>query len=93
MARLFPLTITACLAVISLAAACAGQPSQPSGPQAGTPAALSLTSPAFNPGGAIPSLYALDIPIDQPGLDKQALLDAMQGHALATGELMGRYQK
>jgi Raf kinase inhibitor-like YbhB/YbcL family protein len=38
-------------------------------------------------------LYALDVSLDQPGLDKDALLGAMQGHVLATGELMGTYAK
>jgi Raf kinase inhibitor-like YbhB/YbcL family protein len=38
-------------------------------------------------------LYALDIPLDQPNLDKAALLKAMQGHTLAVGELMGTYQQ
>jgi Raf kinase inhibitor-like YbhB/YbcL family protein len=38
-------------------------------------------------------LYALDIPLDQSGLDKAALLQAMEGHVLAAGELMGTYEK
>ncbi len=38
-------------------------------------------------------LYALDIALDRPGLDKTGLLDAMQGHVLAVGELMGTYTK
>ena len=38
-------------------------------------------------------LYALDISLNRPGLDKAALLDAMKGHVLASGELMGTYQK
>jgi len=39
------------------------------------------------------NLYALDITIDQAGLDKAGRLEARQGHVLATGELMGTYQK
>lgn len=38
-------------------------------------------------------LYALDITLDKPSLNKSALLAAMDGHILATGELMGTYQK
>ncbi len=38
-------------------------------------------------------LYAIDKPITSPGLDKAALLEAMQGHVLATGELFGTYTK
>lgn len=38
-------------------------------------------------------LYALDIALNRPGLDKAALLDAMKGHVLATGELMGTYKQ
>ena len=37
-------------------------------------------------------LYALDTPLDiQPGLDKNALLKAMEGHILVKGELVGVY--
>ena len=39
-------------------------------------------------------LYALDQPLDlKPGVDKHALLDAMEGHVLATGELIGTYRR
>lgn len=39
-------------------------------------------------------VYALDIPLDlEPGLTKQKLLDAMKGHILAEGELMGKYKR
>ncbi len=38
-------------------------------------------------------LYALDIALNRPGLDKAALLDAMKGHVLAAGELMGTYKQ
>jgi Raf kinase inhibitor-like YbhB/YbcL family protein len=38
-------------------------------------------------------LYALDITLDRPGLDKASLIEAMPGHILAVGELMGRYEK
>ena len=38
-------------------------------------------------------VYALDTNISQPGLDKAKLLEAMQGHILASGELMGTYTK
>ncbi len=38
-------------------------------------------------------LYALDIALIRPGLDKAALLDAMKEHVLATGELMGTYKQ
>lgn len=36
-------------------------------------------------------LYALDLPLEQTGLNKAGLLDAMKGHVLAAGELMGTY--
>ena len=37
-------------------------------------------------------LYALDTaPVLQPGATRQQLLDAIEGHTLATAELMGRY--
>jgi len=39
-------------------------------------------------------LYALDCELKlHPGSDKKALLRAMDGHVLATGELMGTYQR
>ena len=39
-------------------------------------------------------LYALDAPLEaEPGLDKKAVLDRMEGHVLAEGELMGTYQR
>jgi Raf kinase inhibitor-like YbhB/YbcL family protein len=39
-------------------------------------------------------LYALDAPLDaKPGLDKKALSEAMRGHILAEGELMGTYER
>lgn len=39
-------------------------------------------------------LFALDAPLpDQGGLDKQALLAAMQGHVLAQTEIVGTYQR
>lgn len=39
-------------------------------------------------------LYALDAPLDlKPGLTKRKLLDAMQGHSLAQGELIGTYER
>ena len=39
-------------------------------------------------------LYALDIELTQrPGLTKAELLEAMKGHILAQGELMGRYKR
>lgn len=39
-------------------------------------------------------LYALDAPLAQgPGLDKPALLKAMQGHVLAEVELLGTYER
>lgn len=39
-------------------------------------------------------LYALDAEIDlEPGLTKGQLLDAMEGHILAQGQLMGRYKR
>jgi Raf kinase inhibitor-like YbhB/YbcL family protein len=38
-------------------------------------------------------LYALDTVLNPgPGVDKRALLNAMNGHVLATGELMGTFQ-
>ena len=39
-------------------------------------------------------VYALDSELDlEPGLDKDALLAAMDGHILATGMLMGHYER
>ncbi len=39
-------------------------------------------------------VYALDAAPDPgPGASKQALLDAMEGHVLATGELVGTYER
>jgi Raf kinase inhibitor-like YbhB/YbcL family protein len=39
-------------------------------------------------------LYALDVPTAlKPRATKQQLLDAMKGHVLAQGELMGRYER
>jgi Raf kinase inhibitor-like YbhB/YbcL family protein len=39
-------------------------------------------------------LYALDAPLGaEPGLEKRALLEKMEGHVLAEGELMGTYQR
>jgi Raf kinase inhibitor-like YbhB/YbcL family protein len=39
-------------------------------------------------------IYALDTPLDlKPGATKQELLEAMEGHILAQGELVGTYQR
>ena len=39
-------------------------------------------------------LYALDAELSvQPGLDKKAILDAIRGHVLADGVLMGTYER
>ncbi len=39
-------------------------------------------------------LYALDTPLEvAAGLDKEALLNAMSGHIIAEGELIGTYQR
>ena len=39
-------------------------------------------------------LYALDCELDlNPGIDKDALLDAMDGHVLDEGELIGTYRR
>jgi Raf kinase inhibitor-like YbhB/YbcL family protein len=39
-------------------------------------------------------LYALDAELNlSPGATKKALLEAMEGHILAQGQLMGRYQR
>ncbi len=39
-------------------------------------------------------VYALDDELDlQPGADKQALLEAMEGHLLDEGELVGTYER
>ena len=39
-------------------------------------------------------LYALDAERNlQPGLDKSAVLEAIEGHVLARGELMGTYER
>jgi Raf kinase inhibitor-like YbhB/YbcL family protein len=39
-------------------------------------------------------LYALDAPLDaEPGLAKKELLEKMEGHILAEGELMGTYKR
>jgi Raf kinase inhibitor-like YbhB/YbcL family protein len=40
------------------------------------------------------TLYALDTKLDlEPGLSKENLLEAMKGHILAEGQLMGTYQR
>ena len=40
------------------------------------------------------TLYALDKPLDsKPGASKKQLLDAMKGHILAQGQLIGTYQR
>lgn len=40
------------------------------------------------------ALYALEQPLDlKPGTSKQQVLEAMQGHILAQGQLTGRYQR
>jgi hypothetical protein len=39
-------------------------------------------------------LFAIDAPLNlQPGADKKAVMEAMQGHALLQGELIGKYQR
>jgi Raf kinase inhibitor-like YbhB/YbcL family protein len=39
-------------------------------------------------------LYALDAPLEaEPGLEKKALLEKIEGHILAEGELMGTYKR
>jgi Raf kinase inhibitor-like YbhB/YbcL family protein len=38
-------------------------------------------------------VYALDAPVGQAGIKKDALLDQMKGHILAKGELIATYQK
>lgn len=39
-------------------------------------------------------IFALDIKLDlAPGATKKQLLDAMRGHIIAQGELMGKYQR
>lgn len=39
-------------------------------------------------------IFALDIKLDlSPGATKKQLLDAMRGHILAQGELMGKYER
>lgn len=39
-------------------------------------------------------LYALDVELDlEPGARKPQLLEAMEGHILAKGQLMGRYSR
>jgi len=40
------------------------------------------------------TVYALDKPLDlKPGASKKQLLDAMKGHILAQGQLLGTYQR
>ena len=40
------------------------------------------------------TIYALDKPLDlKPGVSKKQLLDAMKGHILAQGQLIGTYQR
>jgi hypothetical protein len=38
-------------------------------------------------------VYALDAAVGPPGVKKDALLEAIKGHVLAQGELVGTYQK
>ena len=72
--------------------ACQGRNSWPSGQTIG------YRGPLPPPGHGIHhyhfQIYALDTPIDLPaGADKKALLEKMQGHILAKGELVGTYQR
>lgn len=39
------------------------------------------------------TVFALDIPLDTPGISKIELLAVMKGHVLAKGELVGTYQR
>jgi Raf kinase inhibitor-like YbhB/YbcL family protein len=40
------------------------------------------------------TVYALDADLDlQPGLDRNALLKAMEGHVIGQGEIVGLYQR
>ena len=59
---------------------------------------LGYRGPAPPRGGGVHryyfKLYALDSPLDvKPGLDKQELLEAMSGHILGEGELVGTYER
>jgi phosphatidylethanolamine-binding protein (PEBP) family uncharacterized protein len=39
-------------------------------------------------------VYALDAPLDvPPGLTKTQLLDAMKGHVIGQGEIVGTYER
>ncbi len=50
--------------------------------------------PAGGPHRYYFKLYALDIALDlKPGATKKELLAVMQGHALAQGRLMGKYER
>jgi Raf kinase inhibitor-like YbhB/YbcL family protein len=72
--------------------ACQGRNSWPSGRTIG------YRGPAPPPGHGVHHyrfrLYALGCQLDvNPGVDKRTLLQAMQGHILAEGELVGTYQR
>ena len=52
-----------------------------------------FTMAAANVVGAQGLVYALDIELDlDSGAEKKELLEALQGHVLARGQLMGTYQ-
>ena len=59
--------------------------------------AAGYNGPAPPPGSAHHyhfTVYALNRPLTvRPGLDKDALLDAMKGHVIGQGELIGTYQR
>jgi hypothetical protein len=74
------------------------QPELPDGSRQGRNSARSIgyTGPCPPPGSVhryIFTLYALDAQISLPaGASEPELVKAMQGHVLATGQLMGRFQ-
>jgi Raf kinase inhibitor-like YbhB/YbcL family protein len=53
-----------------------------------------MPPPADKPHGYHFQIFALDTMLNLPsGFNRQALLDAMKGHVIAKGELVGMYQR
>lgn len=75
-------------------------PSAPAGARHGRNSwdATGFGGPAPPPGHGVHhyhfKLYALDSPLGlEPGIDKRTLMNAMSGHILGHGELVGTYQR
>ncbi len=90
--RALPANLPTDRTITSPVAALQGRNSWPSGQTVG------YRGPLPPPGHGVHhyhfKLYALDARLDlKPGLTKDELLKAMQGHIVATGELVGTYER